>query len=331
MHRTFCSIRSVVLFALTLLSPLATMASIQEEFLTFGEPQALSDEKIVTQPSFQSGGKALQYDDTSWKGVLFRSPLLTFLSLLINEDGSIGPIEVVASSGNSKYDEAIANQMRNAQRRFNPGTVRGKPAAMRYLYAASYVPEGKQEAYLKKKEAVAGIVETWTQQHEAELAQLRSQAHEEQQAERSARRARYPQEAPYRILPSTPVSDSQLATRILKLRHLLTYCGNDTYHRYGNQLNQYAGGPGFVVNQSDLTPLDRINGYEWKGLVRLEYGLWRFKQWNSTQWSDWSYPSGNSPKIEIQLEKKKGVWNWSRRLEGQWVSCEEIAPSGDEG
>lgn len=331
MHRTFCNIPSVVLFAMTLLSPPATRASIQEEFLTFGEPQALSDEQLVMQPSVQSSGKALQYDDTSWKGVLFRSPLLTYLSLLINEDGSIGSIEVVASSGNSEYDDAIANQLRDSQRRFKPGTVRGKPLAMRYLYAASYVPEGKQDAYLKKKEAVAGIVETWTRQHEAELAQLRSQALEEQQAERSARRARYAQEAPYRILPSTPASDSEMAIRILKLRHLLTYCGNDTYHRYGNQLFQYAGGQGFVVNQSDLTPLDRINGYEWKGRVRLEYGLWRFKQWNSRQWSDWGYPSGNSPKIEIQLEKKKGVWTWSRRPEGQWVSCEEIAPSGDEG
>lgn len=318
-------LRALALFALGLVPSLAGGTSLQERFLAYGDPPPLSEEQLLTKPEPLRDIEPPRYKDPM---LLFKSPLLVYVSFIVNEDGTVGEVKVAVPSGRPSYDVHVVTHLLRPEPRFRPGTVRGKPAAMPYFYEFKYVPNGKEDAFLKKLDAVLDAALALEQRIELQLEELRAQARQEEEAERTARRERYRREAPYRYLPRTPLTDVEMAKRLLQLELLFTHCGSGLFRKLHGDLYQYAGGR-IEVTQQNLTSLDRLNGYEWKGSVTFRYSLVRATYPRSREWDDWIQPRGNGGRLGIDLQKKKGkwVWDWNGQPQGEPVTCAEILPT----
>jgi hypothetical protein len=281
------------------------------ELLHVGEPDQMSAEQIVTLPESRHDNSALElkYDNSSWFW-LKKSSWKAYLAITILENGRVGNIEVAVPSGSMEFDSAIVVQAESAisyaDWRFTPGIVRGKPKAMQILMPVS-VSSGKEGALNEKNRLLAPLVSEWERSRQAQIDEWRMKALDEQSRELAERRAIYPREAPYRLLPSQQISDSEMAARLFQAFNLHTHCGRSVVQK-GELSGWHEYRDVKVLASADkLSDIDRLNGYEWKGTIEMSYPLYRYRGKSSVAWSDWGKGSSRLGR----LEKKKGNWSIS--------------------
>jgi len=127
---------------------------------------------------------------------------------------------------------------------------------------------------------------------------------------------------------------------LVKCDGVYTVCVND---RYNNDIKnkwvfeQYK--KALIHTQERTTEADRLNGYEWKGVVQLKFDV-AYRSFIDGQWSQWSLLDVNAKPeglfalriaagsavlgIDVQVEKKKGgQWMATMDTSGSPYSCEK--------
>lgn len=89
----------------------------------------------------------------------------------------------------------------------------------------------------------------------------------------------------------------------------------------------------YKVESRGLTDADKLNGYEWRGIIHLTFSVFRVAQQTTLgpRWSDWSDAGtliGNHPRRDINLVKRNGQWFYDlmdlNRYEGEAVGPDNI-------
>ena len=107
-------------------------------------------------------------------------------------------------------------------------------------------------------------------------------------------------------------------------------CGlvRSSYRRGGGRIGSDGSGASNTFKTEELTPEQRLNGFEFKATTSVEPG--RFRWWiaQNESWRDWQIGEIAPPMVLI---KRRGVWS-EQPAEGTWESrkplnnCSDAAP-----
>lgn len=228
------------------------------------------------------------------------------LWVTVLQDGTVNDVAVAVSSSHAGLDEAAVRHAK-AMWRFKPGTIAGRPVTMRALAQHRFAIEELEGELRQKEAAQAQLVQRAMAEQRASLEAMQQQALKEEPS-------RIAREEPYRLLPSKPLTDAEMAVRAYQVFMHFVYCGDSQYELLSDgriiQRKRVQFRPARVIA---LTEVDEANGLEWKGVVAYSYRMGR--QSGGKEWDDWSIGEENSDLVY----KRNGNWYVRRHSTDYWT------------
>jgi TonB family protein len=245
-----------------------------------------------------------------------------YLQVHVSADSVVTETQVAVSSGVPALDEAAVQHARLAWR-FTAAQIAGAAQDAQVLRPVNFsIEDGCKKQHVLTPEEQARVAEL-TAANEAAWAARVSEFEQREQA-------RYAREEPYRVQPLAGLKDEAMALLAYQRFAHFVHCGTERYDNQDGIINQYHGVRLRVTHVYKLSDIDRLNQFQWKGLVAFQYEREREyrPEASGRGWGDWqaAEQSDNASRL---VYKKAGQWfvqTVSTDAVGTPFSCAAVPP-----